>query len=119
MANKTWTRRFAWWRRDENYEDEDGLLRMEIHPEIINHMGFRVNRKTFIKEAQDVGARMYAMSSSLPNLTAGQLRDLCESPENLERYNKRIIFEYEEGLDSDGDPAWLITVGIGTTDEEE
>ena len=116
MANKTWVRRFAWWRRDENYEDEDGFIRIEHHPEMINHMGFKVNRKTFIPEALDVGARMYAMASSLPNLTAGQLRDLCESPENLERYNKSIIFEYEEGLDSKGDPAWLITVGI---EEEE
>jgi hypothetical protein len=119
MVDKTWTRRFAWWRRGENYEDDDGFIRMEVHPEMINHMGFKVNRNTFIPEAQDVAARMYAMSSTLPNLTAKQLRDLCENPEDLERRNKRIVFEYEEGLDSDGDPAWLITVGIATTDEEE
>ena len=86
---------------------------------MINHMGFRVNRNTFIKEAQDVAARMYAMSSTLPNLTAKQLRDLCESPEHLERYNKQVVFKYEEGHDSEGDPAWLITVGIETTDEKE
>ena len=116
MANDTWVRRFAWWRRDENYEDKDGFLRMEIHPETINRMGFKVTRNTFIPEALDVGARMYALSASLPNLTARQLRDLCESPDNLEMYGKTIIFEYEEGLDSKGDPAWLITVGI---EEEE
>ena len=112
MANKTWVRRFAWWRRGDDHVDDEGFIRMEVHPEMINHMGFRVNRKTFIPEAQDVGARMYAMASQLPNLTAKQLRDLCESPENLERYNKQRVFKYKEGHDSDGNPAWLITVGI-------
>tara|TARA_R100000234_G_scaffold96004_2_gene64294 strand:+ start:1082 stop:1330 length:249 start_codon:yes stop_codon:yes gene_type:complete len=82
---------------------------METHPEIINHMGFRVNRTTFIKETQDVGARMYALAACLPGLTARELRALAESGSNR-------VFRYEEGLDSEGDPAYLITVGI---DEEE
>jgi hypothetical protein len=119
MANKTWVRRFAWWRRDENYEDEEGFVRGEVHPEIINRMGFTVRRSTFVPEALDVGARMYSMSAILPNLTAKQLRDLCSNREDLEMMDKQIIFEYEQGHDSNGDPAWIITVGIGTTDEEE
>jgi hypothetical protein len=107
--DKSWTRTFAWWRRTDAYVDEPGFMRMEMHPEIINHMGFRVDRTTFIKEAQDVGARMYALAASLPGLTASQLRDLAESGSNR-------VFRYEEGLDSNGDPAYLVTVGI---DEEE
>ena len=107
--NKSWTRTFAWWRRTDAYGDEPGFLRMETHPEIINHMGFRVDRTTFIKETQDVGARMYALAACLPGLTARELRALAESGSNR-------VFRYEEGLNSEGDPAYLITVGI---DEEE
>lgn len=107
--DKSWTRTFAWWRRTDAYVDRPGFMRMEMHPEIINHMGFNVNRTTFIKEAQDVGARMYALAASLPGLTARELRDLAESGSNR-------VFRYEEGLDSNGDPAYLVTVGI---DEEE
>ena len=72
-------------------------------------MGFRVDRTTFIKETQDVGARMYALAACLPGLTARELRALAESGSNR-------VFRYEEGLNSEGDPAYLITVGI---DEEE
>ena len=107
--NKSWTRTFAWWRRTDAYVDEPGFLRMETHPEIINHMGFRVDRTTFIKETQDVGARMYALAACLPGLPARELRALAESGSNR-------VFRYEEGLNSEGDPAYLITVGI---DEEE
>ena len=107
--NKSWTRTFAWWRRTDAYVDEPGFLRMETHPEIINHMGFRVARTTFIKEPQHVGARMYALAACLPGLTARELRALAESGSNR-------VFRYEEGLNSEGDPAYLITVGI---DEEE
>lgn len=119
MADKTWVRRFAWWRRDENYVDEDGFYRMEAHPNIINHMGFRVNRGTFVAQAQDVGARMYAMSALLPQITANELRYLCEDPDKLREDGLRRVFEYEKGQDSNGDAAWLITVGVATTDEEE
>ena len=107
--NKSWTRTFAWWRRTDAYVDEPGFLRMETHPEIINHMGFRVDSTPFIKETQDVGARMYALAACLPGLTARELRALAESGSNR-------VFRYEEGLNSEGDPAYLITVGI---DEEE
>jgi|TARA_B100001094_G_scaffold313836_1_gene352049 hypothetical protein len=111
MANndESWTITFAWWRRTDAYVDRPGFMRMEVYPEIINHMGFSVDRTTFIEEAQDVGARMYGLSGLLPGLTARQLRDLAESGSNR-------VFRYEEGLDSNGDPAYLITVGI---DEEE
>ena len=107
--DKSWTRTFAWWRRTDAYVDKPGFMRMEMHPEIINHMGFSVDRTTFIEEAQDVGARMYALAACLPGLTAHQLRALAGSESNR-------VFRYEEGLDSNGDPAYLVTVGI---DEEE
>ena len=107
--DKSWTRTFAWWRRTDAYVDRPGFMRMEMHPSIIEPYGFKVNRTTFIKEAQDVGARMYALAAFLPGLTARQLRDLAEAESNR-------VFRYEEGSDSKGDPAYLVTVGI---DEEE
>ena len=106
--DKSWTRTFAWWRRTDDYVDEPGTMRMTVHPDIIKHIGFSVDRTTFIDEAKDVAARMYGLSTVLPGLTANQLRDLAESSNR--------VFRYKEGLNSDGEPAYLITVGI---DEEE
>ena len=107
---KSWTRTFAWWRRTDDYVDEPGYMKMGMHPEIINYMGFNVDRATFVKETLDVGARMWALAASLPGLTALELRKLAEA----EKSNR--VFRYEEGLDSDGNPAYLVTVGV---DEEE
>jgi len=107
--DKSWMRTFAWWRRTDAHVDEPGFMAVDTHPRIIEYFGFSVDRTTFIKEAQDVGARMYALSGLLPGLTARELRDLAELESNR-------VFRYKEGLDSNGDPAYLITVGI---DEEE
>ena len=121
MANKTWVRRFAWWRRGKDaqgndYVDDEGFIRMEMHPDILDWC-ISVNRNTYTKEAQDVAARMFALAPALGNLTAQQLWEICQNKEFFVERGKKRVLKWKEGFDSDGNPAWLITAGIEEDEE--